>query len=84
MDNLTLAILPWGLGLTLFSALRAAEWLSARRHRRRMELRLTELARTELTRSPDDNLARTPHNGHNPYSLTWPATRTRPWQRRVR
>ena len=80
MDDLTLAILPWGLGLTLFSALWAAEWLSARRHRRRMELRLTE-----LTRSPDDNPARTPRNGRQPYyNRTWPATRTRPWQKRVR
>ena len=43
MDNLTLAILPWGLGLTLFSALWAAEWLSARRHRRRLEKRLEKL-----------------------------------------
>ena len=84
MDNLTLAILPWGLGLTLFSAFWVAEWLSARQHRRRMELRLLELRLTELTRSPDGNLARTPHNGHSPYSRTWPATRTRPWQRRVR
>jgi len=25
-----------------------------------------------------------PSNGHQPYSRTWPATRTRPWQRRVR
>ena len=72
MDNLTLAILPWGLGLTLFSALWAAEWLSARRHRRRMELRLTELTRA-------------PHNGHQAnYSRTWPKTRTRPWQKRAR
>ena len=77
MDNL-IVLLPWLLGLTLFSALWAAEWLSARRHRRRMELRLTE-----LTRSPDGNLARTPHNGHSPYSRTWPATRTHPWQKRV-
>jgi len=34
------------LGLTLFSALWAAQWLSARRHRRRMELRLRELRST--------------------------------------
>ena len=78
MDDLTLVILPWGLGLTLFSALWAAEWLSARRHRRRMELRLMELRRAE----PPEPQRR---NGHPPnYGLTWPATRTRPYQRRPR
>lgn len=60
--------LPWLLGLMLFSALWAAERFSARRHRRKVEERLEKLT-----------------GGHKPnYGLTWPATRTRPWQRRVK
>jgi len=43
MDNLTLAILPWGLGLMLFSALKAMEWFSARRYRRSLNQRLERL-----------------------------------------
>jgi hypothetical protein len=30
-----------------------------------------------------DLLSETRRNGHSPYSRTWPATRTQPWQRRV-
>ena len=42
MDNL-IVLAPWVLGLTLFFALWAVEWLSARRQQKRMEKRLTQL-----------------------------------------
>ena len=47
MDNL-IVLLPWLLGLTLFSALWAAEWLSARRQQKRMERRLGRFASYSL------------------------------------
>ena len=74
MDNLPLAILPWGLGLALFAALSVTcsvlRFLDSRRHRRKVERRLEKLTRFESCR--------------NYHGLTWPQTRTRPWQRRVR
>jgi len=42
MDTL-IVLIPWVLGLMLFSALWAAEWFSARRQRKRIERRLQRL-----------------------------------------
>jgi len=55
MDNL-MVFLPWGVPLTLFSVLYAAERFSAHRHRRRVERRLYHLSRPWL----------------NHYGLTYP------------
>jgi len=46
------------------------------RHQARVRRRLLEVR--ELLASE------TQRNGHSPYSRTWPATRTRPYQRRAR
>ena len=48
MDNL-IVLAPWLLGLTLFSVLWVAEWLSARRQQKRMERRLERLRSYSLT-----------------------------------
>ena len=47
--------------------------------------RAEHLASCEACRtSPPERFGRLGANGHSRYSLTWPATRTRPYQRRVR
>ena len=48
MDNL-IVLAPWLLGLTLFSVLWVAEWLSARRQQKRLEKRLERLRSYSLT-----------------------------------
>jgi len=74
MDNL-IVFVPFILGLTLFSVLWAAERLSARRYRRKVEARLMS-----LRVYPNPRLY--PTWGH--HSRTWPATRIRPYQRKAR
>ena len=72
MDYLILAFTAPVLGLTLFSVLYAAERLSARRRRKRMERRLVELT---MTRQAPWNL--------NWYSRTYPNIPKR-YKRKVR
>ena len=77
MDTLTLALLlPWALGLMLFSALWAAEWFLARHHQARVRRRLQQvrgLLPSEAQR-----------NGHSPYyGLTYPNI-PKPYQKKVR
>ena len=67
MDNL-IVVVPFGLGLTLFSVLWAAERLSARRYRRKVERRLERVAFSEFMS----------HRG-----LTYPNI-PKPYQRKVR
>ena len=74
MDNL-IVLAVWGAPLTLFSVLYAAERLSARRYRRKVEARLMS-----LRVYPNPRLY--PTWGH--HSRTWPATRIRPYQRKAR
>ena len=81
MDSLIVVTVVFGAPLTLFSVLYAAERLSARRHRRKVERRLLELRRYPHPIAV--NPSRSPENGHK-YGLTWPATRTRPYQRKAR
>ena len=74
---MTIALI-FGSGLALFAALTAiARWLLPHFWVDDDEVRRMtgEVAQSAWTRS----------NGHKPnYRLTWPATRTRPWQKRVR
>ena len=79
MDNL-IVLVPFGLGLTLFSALWAAEKLSARRYQRRIERRLRELSATQ---GWDDVTPLTEEMRLKTYSLTYPRI-PRPYQRKVR
>ena len=66
----------FGSGLALFAVLTVAgwayRWVWTHAALDQAESRLTEL-----------RASRPGTNGHN-YGLTWPATRTRPWRRRVR
>ena len=79
MDNLPLAILPWGLPLALFSALYLAEWLSARRRRRKVERRLMRLRPLESWETPSS----TSHPYTNYHGLSYPHI-PKPYQRRSR
>ena len=71
MTTLIIAFAPWGLGLTLFSVLWTLERFSARRHRKRLDHRLSELTRS---------------NGHSPYGRTFPniPKPQKPYQKSVR
>jgi len=71
MDNL-IVFVPFILGLTLFSVLYAAERLSARRYRRRINQRLEILRRPNLKAQSISM----------PYSLTYPRI-PKPYQRRL-
>ena len=75
---LTIAVAIWASGLALYGVLTVAEWL----YRWGLAPSLDQERPTE-----QETAGQTLHqrrNGHSPYRLTWPATRTRPWQRRVR
>ncbi len=50
----------------------------------REEERRQARVRRRLLEVRDLLASETRRNGHGPYGLTWPATRTRPYQRRVR
>ena len=65
MDNLIVLSVLWGLPLTLFSVLYAAERLSARRYRKRIDRRLRGLRKPNLQAQSISM----------PYSLTYPRTR---------
>ena len=88
-NNMLIVALPWGLGLMLFCGLWLVEWFSVRRHQARVRRRLLELRHNPAGTPRAKITAEAPleiwRNGHSPYyGLTWPATRTRSWQRRAR
>ena len=77
---LTILVAIWAGGLMLYGLLTVAEWLYRWAWAPSPEQELPTETETETTGQPLHQR----RNGHSPYSRTWPATRTRPWQRRVR
>ena len=88
MDNL-IAFVPFILGLTLFSVLYAAERLSARRHRRKVERRVLGILRDEADftvgamKVGQCSLCQDPSHPLHRHSLTYPRI-PRPYQRKAR
>jgi len=66
----------FGTGLSLFAALTVAGWLCRSLWAPSPDQRMTGAEEWERLRTLGAN-------GHSRYSLTWPATRTRPWQKRA-